>query len=71
MFGQIFAAIQLILKLIGLWEQFSEWTIKKSIADREERRQKRDKAIEDQKKAKDEEEFNRLQDEITRNRPRP
>lgn len=68
---QIFAVIQLLLKLIGLWEQFSQWTIDKAIADREERKQARDKAVDAQQKAQTEEEFNRAQDEITRNLPRP
>ena len=69
--GQIFTAIQLLLKLIGLWEQFSQWTIDKAIADREVRKQSRDKAVDAEVGAQTEEEFNRAQDQITRNLPRP
>lgn len=71
MIAQIFAIIQLVLKLIGLWEQFSQWTIDKATADREERRQTRDAAVAAQQKATDEAEFDKAQDDIARNLPRP
>lgn len=71
MISGIFSIIQLILKLIGLWEQFMDWSEKKRIADREDRRQQRDKAVDDAVKSQTEEEFNEAQDRISRNLPRP
>lgn len=71
MIGQIFVAIELVLKLIGLWDQFTEYVRLKSIADREERRQDRDKAVDNQQSAKTEDEFDKAQDDISRNLPRP
>lgn len=71
MITQIFAVIELVLKLIGLWEQFSAYTIQKSIADRAERKQQRDRAVDKQQTAQTEDEFDKAQDDISRNMPRP
>jgi hypothetical protein len=71
MIANIFAFIQLLLKLFGLWEQFSDWTIKQAIAKREERRQDRDKAVDQQQNAQTEEEFDKAQETISHNLPRP
>jgi hypothetical protein len=69
--AQIFTAIQLLLKLFGLWEAFSQWTVDKAIADRNERKQERDKAVDAEQNAQTEQEFNDAQDKLTRNLPRP
>lgn len=69
MIGQIFAVIELLLKLIGLWGQFSDYVDKKRTAEAEERRQRRDQAVDDLKNAKTEEEFNEAQSRIVNNPP--
>lgn len=69
MISGIFAAIQLVLKLIGLWEQFLGWSDKKRLADAAKNTQDREKAVDQQKGAMSEEEFDRLQDDITKHRP--
>lgn len=71
MIANVFAVIQLLLKLIGLWEQFQDYTIRSAIAQREERKQDRDKAVDAQKTALTEDEFDKAQDIISGNMPRP
>lgn len=70
MISQIFAIIQLLLKLIGLGEWLVQKKTEVDVAKREERREDRDKAVDNQVNAKDEEEFDREQDIISRNLPR-
>lgn len=65
----IFAVIQLLLKAIGLWEQFLDYAEKQKIAEAEKRNQDRNKAVDEQKNAKTEEEFDRAQDKIVDNSP--
>lgn len=62
-----FDLISLLLKLIGLWEGLLDFIDKKHSADMEERRQRREKAIEDQKNAQSEKEFDDAQDSIVDN----
>lgn len=69
MIAQIFAAIQLLLKLIGLWETFLSWSDKKRVAEAQEREQKRNAAIDKQKHAQTEEEFDKAQSDIVNNPP--
>lgn len=67
----IFSIIQLLLKLIGLWEQFMDWSDAKRIADAEKNRQDRDKAVDDAVKAQTEQEFDEAQSRIADSLPRP
>lgn len=67
----IFAIVQLILKLFGAWEQFLDYADKQRIADAEKRNQDRNKAVDEQKKAQTEEEFDRAQDKIVGANPPP
>lgn len=69
MFAGIFSAIELILKLLKLWDGFLDWSDAKRKAEMEERQQKRDKAVDDSVNAQTEDEIWRSQDEITRNSP--
>lgn len=69
MFGQIFAIIQVVLKLIGLWDQFLDWSDQKRVAEAEERRQKREQAISDLDKAKTDEDIFNEQTKIVNNKP--
>ena len=71
MISQIFLVIELILKLFGAWEKFQDYSDKRKNAEAEERRQKRDKAVDDQQKAKTEDEFDKAQDTIVGNKPKP
>lgn len=71
MFTNIFATIELVLKLIGLYDQFMDYSDKKRAAEREKRAQDRDDAIDKQQNAKDEDEFDKAQEEINRNHPAP
>jgi DNA-binding transcriptional regulator GbsR (MarR family) len=67
--ASIFALIQLLLKLFGLWDQFRNYADTQFKKEIEERRQAREKAIEDLKNAKTEEEFDEAQERIARNSP--
>lgn len=69
MIAQIFAAIELILKLIGLWNGFLDYTDKKRIADAEANKQEREKAVDDQKDAKDEAQFDKDQSTVINHQP--
>jgi hypothetical protein len=69
--ANLWALIRLILELIGLWKYFASERAEAKVAEREERRQDRDKAVDVQQNAQTEEEFDRAQEEISRNLPRP
>lgn len=69
--GSIFAAIEAILKLIGLWEQFQAWYDAKKVADRTDESQKLNQAVDDIKNAKSEDDFDKAQSAITSHLPRP
>lgn len=69
MFAQIFAVIELILKLIGLWDGFMSYVDKKRIADEAQKTADRNKAVDEQKNAKSEDDFDKAQDDIIRNKP--
>lgn len=69
MIAQFFAVVQLLLKLIGLWEQFLSWSDAKRIADAEQNRQERNAAVDEQKTAKTEEDFDKAQDSIVNHIP--
>ncbi len=69
MFVGLFSIIQLILRAIGLWDQFLNWSDKKRLADAEANTEARNKAVDEQKKAADEDAFNKAQDDISRHNP--
>lgn len=69
MIGSIFVLIQAILKAIGLWERFLSELDKRRLAEAEEKRQKREKAVEDSKKAGTDDEIWDSQDDITNTLP--
>jgi hypothetical protein len=69
MLTQLFALIQLVLRFFKLWDQFQDFSMAERLKENEERRQRLEKAVEDQKNAQTEDEFDRAQDEITKNLP--
>lgn len=69
MFSSIFSIIELILKLIGLWNGFLNYVDKKRIADAEKNRQEREKAVDQLKGAKSEEDFDRAQSDVVIRKP--
>lgn len=69
MIAQIFAIVQLLLRLFGLWEQFLAWSDKKRIADADEKYQELVKELERLKNATDEAEFDRAQSGVVDNLP--
>jgi len=71
MFSNIFAVVQMILRLFKLWDQFLDWSDAQRAAEIEKRQQDRAKAIEDSKKAESDEEIWDSQDRIVDSRPRP
>ena len=70
MISGIFGVVQLLLKLFGLWEQFLDYSDKARAAEAEARKQRREKAVDEQKAAATEDEFDKAQDEIIANKPR-
>lgn len=71
MITQIFLAIQAILQLFKLWDAFLAYADDVREKERVARDQARNAAIDRQKDAQSEEEFDRAQDDIARNSPRP
>ncbi len=69
MLTNIFAVIQLVLKLMKLWDQFLDYADTQRKAEAEARRQRREKAIEDAENAKTEEEAWDAQKRIIDNDP--
>lgn len=69
MIGNLFALIELILRLIGLWDSFLNYIDKKKIAAIEKNREDRNAAVDDQKGAKDEAQFDKDQDTIIKHLP--
>jgi hypothetical protein len=69
MITNFFAVIQLILKAFQVWDAFMLWMSDNYSKEMEIRRQKRDQAIEDSKKAETDDEIWKSQDDISRNPP--
>lgn len=69
--GQIFAAIELILKLTKLWDAFMDYMDEKHSAELQKRQQVRNEAIEDSKKAETDDEIWASQDKLVDNIPKP
>lgn len=71
MIAKIFLAIQLVLRLFKLWDSFLVYADEARERERLERDRKRDAAVDKQKHSQTEEEFDKAQDDIAGNRPRP
>lgn len=71
MLGNLFALIQLILKVLSLWEGLLDSIEQADISKREERRQLREKALEQLQTATSEDEFDKAQDSVVDNQSRP
>lgn len=69
MIAQIFLLIEVILRLFKLWDSFGTFVDDKREKDRIERDQARDKAVDKQKNAQTEEEFDSSQGKIVKNKP--
>lgn len=65
----IFAIIETVLRLLKLWDGLINYVDEKRIAEIEAARQKRDKAVDDQKNAKSEDDFDKAQSDISSNTP--
>lgn len=65
----IFSIIQLILQLLGLWDQFMSWSDAKRLADASQNTQSRNAAVDDQKGATSEDQFDKDQDTIINHKP--
>jgi hypothetical protein len=63
----VFLVIEFILKLFGLWKQFENWFDARRIAENEERRQRRELALEDLKNATTPEEIEDAQKRLVEN----
>lgn len=68
---QIFLIIEAALKAFKAWELFIDWMDQRHRAQMEERRAKRDAAIDESTKADSDEAIFDSQDDIVDNRPRP
>jgi hypothetical protein len=66
---QIFAIIQLLLKLFGLWESFCNYTDKLRAAEAAAKTERREKAVDDATKAKTAEEAWDAEERIVANKP--
>lgn len=69
MISQIFIIIRLILTAFGLWESFLSYGDANREKKRVEKNQKRDKAVDEQKDAQTEEDFDKKQDTIGGSKP--
>ncbi len=69
MFSSIFAIIEMVLKLLGLWDQFLSWSDSKRLVDSQKNTQDRNTAVDDQKGAKDETTFDNDQSAIVNHKP--
>lgn len=65
----IYSVIQLILKAIGLWEEFLNYSDAQRAAEAAERTQKRNDAIDASKKAESDDDIWKSQEDITNNLP--
>lgn len=69
MLTKIWLVIELIMKLFKLWDQFADHVEARRRAEAEEKRQAREKAIEDSKRAETDDEIFDSQDRIVNNKP--
>ena len=71
MLAQLFLLIEVLMRAFNLWDQFGQYMDDKRERDRVERDQKRSAAIDKQKTAESEADFDKAQDDIANNLPRP
>lgn len=71
MIAQLFILVQVLLKAIGLWEQFLDSLTKQELAAIETRRQAREQAAKAVREAQDEQAFDRASDSLHDNFPKP
>lgn len=69
MISQVFLLIRMILTAFGLWESFLSYGDANREKKRVEKDQNRDKAVDDQKNAQTEDEFDKAQDAIGSSKP--
>lgn len=69
MISQVFLLIRMILTAFGLWESFLSYGDANREKKRVEKDQNRDKAVDDQKSAQTEDEFDKAQDAIGSSKP--
>jgi hypothetical protein len=67
--GQLFLLIEVILRLTKLWDGFTLYVDAVKEKERVARDQARDGAVDKQKGAQSEDEFDKAQDDIARNHP--
>ena len=71
MLAQLFLLIEVLMRAFNLWDSFGQYMDDKRERDRVERDQKRSAAIDKQKNAESEDQFDKAQDDIANNLPRP
>lgn len=71
MIAQIFVVIELLLKLFGIWESFLSYSDQKRIADGQKNTQDRNDALDKEKNASTEDEFDKAQDGVVSHIPKP
>ncbi len=69
MIVQIFSAIELVLRLLRLWDQFLSYMDQKHSADLEIKRQKREAAVDKSKADESDDDLFKDQTDIVRNLP--
>lgn len=69
--ANVFALIKLILAGLSLWEGFLTWAESNYSKEIEERRQQRQKALENLQGAKSEDEFDKAMDDLVSHKPAP
>lgn len=69
MITSIFGVIQILLSLFGLWDQFMNWSDAKRLADHEAKTQNLNQAVDAQKAAQTEQDFEKDQTDIVNNLP--
>lgn len=67
--GRIFFAIELILKILRLWDGFLDYAEVRRKIENSEKKKSRDKAVDDSKKAETEDEIWDSQERIVGNKP--
>lgn len=69
--GAIWSLIQLINNLLQAWRAYQDAVAAKAERERQERKQKRESAGDESKKAETDDEIWKSQDDIVANRPKP
>jgi hypothetical protein len=69
--SQVYAVIQFIMKMIGIWEGFLDWQEEQNIAIRHEKQIAREQAIQAGINAETDEDIWKAQEDVVKNRPTP